>query len=181
MTLGERIRYFREQSGFTQNELASRSKLHPVSIRKYETNKMVPQLPQIEKIAGALNISPNTLIGLENSNLKLETVGDFMSILCILLDTEKLIVEGERKEDGFLKSETVRIRINDTFITDELLNWEKMNNLYNNVIKGKDNTSKEAYDAILTDMQHIKEKVSMQIQRSKILLDRSDGLKVKMK
>lgn len=60
--------------------------LHPVSIRKYEVNKKNPQFAQVSVIADALGVSPNALIGLENSNLRLETVGDFMGILYMLLD-----------------------------------------------------------------------------------------------
>ncbi len=127
MTLGERIKYFRKEAGFTQSELASRANLHPVSIRKYETDKMKPQLAQIEKIADALNISSNIIIGLEYSNLKLKTVGDFMAIFCMLLNTEKLLIEGERGEDGFIKSETLCIRVKDNSITEEILNFEKIN------------------------------------------------------
>ena len=57
MTIGEKIKYFRTRIGITQAKLAELSGLHPVSIRKYETNKMVPQAPQIDRIAEALGIS----------------------------------------------------------------------------------------------------------------------------
>lgn len=49
MTIGEKIRYCREQIGITQGKLAELTGIHPVSIRKYETNKMQPQPPQLEK------------------------------------------------------------------------------------------------------------------------------------
>ena len=57
LTIGEKIKYFRTQRGLTQTQLAEYSGLHPVSVRKYETNKMQPQLPQIERIAFALGVS----------------------------------------------------------------------------------------------------------------------------
>ena len=57
MTIGEKIKYFRTRIGITQAKLAELSGIHPVSIRKYETNKMVPQSPQIDRIAEALGIS----------------------------------------------------------------------------------------------------------------------------
>ena len=40
----------------SQNKLAELTGCHPVSIRKYETNKMQPQPPQLEKIAAALGV-----------------------------------------------------------------------------------------------------------------------------
>ena len=54
MTIGEKIKYFRTRIGITQAKLAELSGIHPVSIRKYETNKMVPQAPQIDRIAETL-------------------------------------------------------------------------------------------------------------------------------
>ncbi|MFT9077900.1 helix-turn-helix domain-containing protein, partial [Ethanoligenens sp.] len=84
MTIGEKIRYFREQRGITQGRLAEVTGIHPVSIRKYETNKMQPQPPQIERIAAALCVSSNALTGLDNAGLRLETIGDLMGIIIIL-------------------------------------------------------------------------------------------------
>jgi transcriptional regulator with XRE-family HTH domain len=48
MTIGEKIRTIRATRNMTQAKLAELTGIHPVSIRKYETNKMQPQLPQIE-------------------------------------------------------------------------------------------------------------------------------------
>ncbi|MBQ6699210.1 MAG: helix-turn-helix transcriptional regulator, partial [Oscillospiraceae bacterium] len=57
MTIGERIKFFRKSRGITQSQLAKLSGVHPVSVRKYETNKMVPQPEQIRRIADALAVS----------------------------------------------------------------------------------------------------------------------------
>ena len=42
--------------GMTQNELAEHFDIHPVTIRKYETNKLVSKIEQIVKIANPLGI-----------------------------------------------------------------------------------------------------------------------------
>ena len=42
MTIGKKIKYLREHRGMTQAELAEATGIHPVSIRKYETDKMTP-------------------------------------------------------------------------------------------------------------------------------------------
>lgn len=62
MTIGEKIKYFRSRIGITQVKLAELSGIHPVSIRKYETNKMTPQTEQIDKIAEALGVSSFAII-----------------------------------------------------------------------------------------------------------------------
>ena len=53
MTIGEKIKHYRKLSGMTQSELAERSGIHPVTIRKYET-----KTEQIIKIANALGVLP---------------------------------------------------------------------------------------------------------------------------
>ena len=62
MTTGEKIKYLRNKLNITQSSLANKANIHPVSIRKYETNKMIPQPTQIEKLAKALNVSRVVLI-----------------------------------------------------------------------------------------------------------------------
>lgn len=42
MNIGERIKFCRKHRGMTQDRLAEETGIHPVSIRKYETGKMVP-------------------------------------------------------------------------------------------------------------------------------------------
>lgn len=111
MTIGDKIRYLRTRMGITQGELADLSGIHPVSIRKYETNKMTPQAQQIEKIAEALGVSSFAISGIEN-NIRLETKGDFMGLLLMLIKANLLIVKGERGEDDGLIPETVTFEIN---------------------------------------------------------------------
>lgn len=110
MTIGEKIKYFRTQKGITQGTLAELSEIHPVSIRKYETNKMQPQPPQIEKIAAALNVSYSALNGVSNSGLRLETLGDFMGFLMVMYDAGIIQVKGERNPKGFLNKDTVQLK-----------------------------------------------------------------------
>ena len=111
MTIGEKIKYFRTQKGITQAKLAELSGIHPVSIRKYETNKMIPQSQQIDKIAEALEISSFAITEFEN-NIRLETVGDFMGLLIMLIKTNIVLIEGERGENEIYKQETVAFKIN---------------------------------------------------------------------
>lgn len=57
MTVGNNIRRYRINKGWSQVELSKRSSIHEVSISRYEANKVYPQLPQVRKIAEALNVS----------------------------------------------------------------------------------------------------------------------------
>ena len=58
MTVGEKIRKFRINQGYTQKELAIMSGLSESAIRNYELGNRFPSSEQLEKIANSLKISP---------------------------------------------------------------------------------------------------------------------------
>lgn len=203
MTIGEKIRYCREQIGITQGKLAELTGIHPVSIRKYETNKMQPQPPQLEKIAAALDVSYNALNGLE-------TVGDLMGVLMVLCNSNILQITGERDEDNLLKFETVNVQFNPILasylelnynthgnqktlsLKDVLLNirshqtfndlliWEKISFLYQSSIKAAGDNPNEATQEAIANIAEAKEKVELELQKNQMLLDTSTGIKVKI-
>ena len=92
----EKIKYYRTQLGITQDKLAELTGIHPVSIRKYETNKMQPQPAQLERIAAALGVSYNALNGTDHAGMRFETVGALMGVLMVLTNSGILEIAGER-------------------------------------------------------------------------------------
>lgn len=210
MTIGEKIKYCRKQIGITQDRLAELTGIHPVSIRKYETNKMQPQPPQLEKIAAALGVSYNALNGSDTAGLRLETVGDLMGVLMVLCNSGILQITGERGEDNLLKDDTVSIRLNPVLssyleigynsigkahtlalqdavlnirsykVFSDLLKWEKMDFIYQSTLKSVGNNPNETTKAAIEEIAETKEKVELELQKSQMLLDTSDGIKMKM-
>ena len=55
--LGDAIRLYRRQKGYTQAELARKSGVNEVQIRRYELNNATPRRNQLQKIAEALDIN----------------------------------------------------------------------------------------------------------------------------
>lgn len=80
MTLGEKIKYLRKNLKLTQNDLAIKTNIHVGSIKRYETNKMLPKKEQVEKISVALNVRPYVLLE-NNYEFILETYGDLFGML----------------------------------------------------------------------------------------------------
>lgn len=204
MTIGEKIRYFRSRIGITQAKLAELSGIHPVSIRKYETNKMIPQAQQIDKIAETLGVSSFAIAGIEN-NIRLETIGDFMGLLIMLCKTHIVSIDGERGEDNALKSDTVSFKIN-PFIThffnaksdkqeinserisyylkfynifQDILKWEKINFNYEKMYEKYSDATDKPTLAALEQLKNNKEAIEMELQRSSIMLNK-DGISVKI-
>ncbi len=62
MTVGERIREYRKQAGLTQKELGDRLGVSNVHIGQYERGLRNPRLPQLKKIADALDIPFDLLV-----------------------------------------------------------------------------------------------------------------------
>ena len=111
-TVGERIKYFRKERKMTQEQLAELTGIHPVSIRKYETNKMQPQIEQIERIASTLQVNANAIIGYNGAPTRVDTVGDLMGLLMTLYRARVLLITGDHDEDFSIKPETAKITIN---------------------------------------------------------------------
>lgn len=200
MTLGEKIKYYREQLGITQGKLAELAGIHPVSIRKYETNKMQPQPPQIERIATALGVSYNALNGIDNAGMRLETVGDLMGILMVLCNSGIIQISGERGEDKLLKDGTVSIHLNPVLssyleigytskgkahtlslqdallnirsykVFNDLLKWEKMNYIYHSALKSAGDNPNVATQVAIDEIAETKEKVELELQKAQQLL-----------
>lgn len=115
MTIGDRIKYFREKQNITQGKLAELSGIHPVSIRKYETNKMVPKGPQIDKIAEVLNVNAIALTGVDIPKMQFNTVGDVMGVLMLLLSTGILEMTWDKLDNGRTDLKSVEIKPHPVF------------------------------------------------------------------
>ena len=61
MSIGSKIRTYRKEMGLTQYDLAEKTDISPMSIRRFETDQRIPSLVHLERIASALNCSPNDL------------------------------------------------------------------------------------------------------------------------
>jgi transcriptional regulator with XRE-family HTH domain len=90
MNIADRIKKIREVFEVTSNEFAKITGIHPVSIRKYETNKMVPGNDVIEKMSEALKLPKMIFEGLPKQYTNYDYIGDFYQQLLLLLDNGTL-------------------------------------------------------------------------------------------
>ena len=65
MEIREKIKAFRKSKGLTQEALAQKCGLATITIRQYELGKREPSIAQLTKIAAALGIRIEDLVGLE--------------------------------------------------------------------------------------------------------------------
>lgn len=83
MTFGERLKYFREQRRMTQEQLAIQIGVAKTTITGYERGNREPDVAKIKKLAVALGISGNELLGLEQkkSSNAVETTSGAMDVM----------------------------------------------------------------------------------------------------
>lgn len=62
-TVSQRLREFREQRGLTQTELGVRAGMAAASVSHFETGQRVPSLESLMKLADALEVSVDALLG----------------------------------------------------------------------------------------------------------------------
>lgn len=91
MTLGKKIKHYRNALNITQEQLASITKIHKVTLKKYETDVLVPLPKQLSRIADALNVSVEELLYSGNSEIKLTTLGDMYGFVITLIKNGILI------------------------------------------------------------------------------------------
>ncbi len=63
MTIGERIQTTRKENGFSQEQLAEMASLNRVTIAKYESGRIEPGAQALARIADALGVSIDHLLG----------------------------------------------------------------------------------------------------------------------
>lgn len=61
--LRERLRTFREMRGLTQGELGTKAGMAAASVSHFETGQRVPSLDSLVKLADALEVSVDALLG----------------------------------------------------------------------------------------------------------------------
>lgn len=62
MTIGNRIRLFRNKNQLTQKKLADLVGLKTITIQSYELNKRTPNIETLNRLSQVLNVSPKTLL-----------------------------------------------------------------------------------------------------------------------
>ena len=58
-----KLREIRKQQGLSQAELSERSHVHRISISRYENGKKKPSVDSLKRLAAALGVSTDELLG----------------------------------------------------------------------------------------------------------------------
>lgn len=113
MTIGEKIKYCRCRCQISQAQLAELSDISLVSIKRYETNKMIPSQSQAQKLADIFGVDIGVFTDpISSWMFKLETYGDLTKLIMISRKNQIILINGTRMEDGKLDANTVTFSVN---------------------------------------------------------------------
>ena len=151
MTTGEKIKYFRNMRGISQETLGQLSGINSATIKKYEYGIRNPKPDQLLKIANALGISINIFMDFD-----IETVSDVLSLLFKLDDQIDMKFEADKDEEGNFKPATVKLSFKNNLINKKLCTYMKALEIRENMINAKNEYSEAEY---ADSLQHINENI----------------------
>ena len=167
MTTGEKIKYFRNMRGISQETLGQLSGINSATIKKYEYGIRNPKPDQLLKIANALGISINIFMDFD-----IETVSDVLSLLFKLDDQIDMKFEAEKDKDGNFKN---------PMINKKICTYMKALELRENMINSKDDYSEEEFNASLQRInENIEEIKQHLLDDSMVVKKGTDRLTVKV-
>lgn len=111
MTIGDKIKYFRNMRGISQETLGNLSEINSATIKKYEYGIRNPKPEQLNKIAEALGISISIFLDYD-----IKTASDVLTLLMKMYDATDMTIEGTYDESGMKDPNTISIRFSNTEI-----------------------------------------------------------------
>ena len=142
MTVGEKIKYYRNIRGISQEMLGNLSGINPYGIRN-------PKPDQLLKITNALGISINLFMDFD-----IETVSDVLSLLFKLDEQVDMKFEAERDENGEFIPSTVKFSFQNAAINNKLCTYLKAKQIKENLENSKNKLSAEDnYAETITEIE----------------------------
>ena len=176
MTTGEKIKYFRNMRGISQEMLGQLSGINPATIKKYEYGIRNPKPDQLLKITNALGVSINVFMDFD-----IETVSDVLSLLFKMDEQIDMNFEAEKDENGNYIPSTLKISFTHPAINKKLCTYLKAKQLQENVENNKYNFTEEqrdeAYQSLESDIEEIKNQL---LDDNMVVKKGSKGISVKM-
>ena len=181
MTIGQRIRYYRQLRGMTQQQLASETGLHYVSIRRYEADMREPMPEQIRCLADALQVSYFALAGLDIGKLDANRESDLMSLLMLLTDSGMLDIHDQtafslhgcitdafnlhiKDTDQTLPLNGIDLIPKSTTTAQSIIDWKNKKTAYTQAAQDAGEQPDEAAQATLQQMKDDLETIELQLQ-----------------
>ena len=118
MNVSEKIRYYRELRGLTQQQLADFSGIPLGTLKKYETGNRNPKQEPLQRIADALHISITSF-----QDIHLKTIGEVAPYLFAISKVGKVQFHSNKDADGKFDINTPSISFDSPVFKHFLKEW----------------------------------------------------------
>ena len=177
MTVGEKIKYYRNIRGISQEMLGNLSGINPATIKKYEYGIRNPKPDQLLKITNALGISINLFMDFD-----IETISDVLSLLFKLDEQVDMKFEAEKDDNGEFIPSTVKLSFQNAAINQKLCTYLKAKEIKENLKNSKENLNakndyKEAINEIEQNIADIKNHL---VDDNMVVKKGTEGITVKL-
>ena len=177
MTVGEKIKYYRNIRGISQEMLGNLSGINPATIKKYEYGIRNPKPDQLLKITNALGISINLFMDFD-----IETVSDVLSLLFKLDEQIDMKFEAEKDKNGEFIPSTVKLSFQNAAINQKLCTYLKAKQIRENWENTKEkfddeNSYKETVAEIEENIEEIKNHL---VDDNMVVKKGTEGITVKL-
>ena len=129
MTVSEKIKYYRNMRGISQEMLGELSGINSATIKKYEYGIRNPKPDQLLKIAGALGISIYQFMDFD-----IETTSDVLTLLFQLDEQIDMNFEMKKDRKGNPVPSSIKISFDNVDINERLAKYIKAKGLCDSVI-----------------------------------------------
>lgn len=177
MTIGEKIKTFRNIRGISQNTLGKLAGIDGTTIRKYELGSRNPKPDQLLKIANALGVSINVF-----TDFDIETASDVLTLLFKMDEQIDMEIDGEKDKNGNLIPDTIYIRFKHPEINSRLAKFAKAKKLKENLIASKDAfPNEEAFQQEVAQMNETCEQIKQHlVDTNRVVKKGTSGISVKI-
>ncbi len=166
MTVGEKIKTFRNIRGFSQKTLGELSGMNEVTIRKYEAGDRNPKPEQLLKIANALGISINIFMDFD-----VNTVSDVLSLIFKMDEDIDISFEGTKDENGKIDPQTLSMHLSNNVVNESLSIWAYAKALLEKTKNAESEfPTKETYLAEVKDMEEKCEEIKKRLVDNNIIV-----------
>ncbi len=138
MTIGEKIRLYREMRGMTQVQLSAITEINVGTIRKYELGIRNPKPDQLIKIANGLGKNVSTFY-----DLNICTAGDIMALLIEVSENTEITFVGDTDGDGNYVSSEVALKFKSPYMQEIMKDWAGMKHEVDMLLGKLDNVTDE--------------------------------------
>lgn len=118
MNVGEKIRYYRELRGLSQQQLSAFSGIPLGTLKKYEIGNRNPKEEPLQRIADALHISISSF-----HSINFETIGDIAPYLFAISKLGEVQFHGKKNEDGKFNANDLTISFKSPVLKHFLKEW----------------------------------------------------------